>query len=59
MCNVTLRRVPVTVVAEKSNKYYIFRVCVCSLSYAARKAHAPYFIAVCGLSDCIIFFHMS
>jgi hypothetical protein len=25
----------------KSNKYYIFRVCVCSLSYPARKAHTP------------------
>ena len=26
----------------KSNHYYIFRVCVCSLRYLACKAHAPY-----------------
>ena len=26
----------------KSNKYYIFWVCVCSLRHPARKAHAPY-----------------
>jgi hypothetical protein len=39
----------------KSNKYYIFWVCACSLSYPARIAHAPYqvlgYILVCGLSD--------
>jgi hypothetical protein len=29
----------------KINKYYIFRVCVCSLSYPTRQAHAPYYIA--------------
>jgi hypothetical protein len=28
----------------KSNKYYVFRVRVCSLSYPTRKAHAPYFL---------------
>ena len=28
----------------KSNKYYIFWVCVCSLSYPACNAHAPYYI---------------
>ena len=27
----------------KSNKYYIFWVCVCSLRYPACNAHAPYF----------------
>jgi hypothetical protein len=26
----------------KSSKYYIFRVCVCSLKYPACNAHAPY-----------------
>ena len=26
----------------KSNKYYIFGVCVCSLRYPACNAHAPY-----------------
>jgi hypothetical protein len=40
----------------KSNKYYIFWVCVCSLSYAACKAHAPYYIVICGLSGCTVFF---
>jgi len=27
----------------KSNKYYIFRVCVCSLTHPACNARAPYF----------------
>ena len=27
----------------KMNKYYVFWVCVCSLSHPACKAHAPYF----------------
>jgi len=26
----------------KSNKYYILWVCVCTLFYTARNAHAPY-----------------
>ena len=26
----------------RSNRYYIFWVCVCSLRYTARNAHAPY-----------------
>jgi hypothetical protein len=29
---------------------YIFCVCICSLSYLARKAHAPYCTVICGLS---------
>jgi len=57
--NVRLRRVRVTIVAVRSNKYYIFSVCVCSLSYPARKAHAPYYIAIGGLSSCTIFFTLS
>jgi hypothetical protein len=40
----------------KSNKYYIFGVCVCSLGYPACNAHVPYFIY--GLSDFILFFHI-
>jgi hypothetical protein len=32
--------------------------CVCSLSYPACKAHAPYYIVICGLSGCTIFFHI-
>jgi hypothetical protein len=31
---------------------------VCSLSYPACKAHAPYYIVICGLSGCTIFFHI-
>ena len=42
--NVTLRSGHVTTVASKSNKYYIFWVRVCSLSYAA------YYIVTSGLS---------
>jgi len=26
----------------KSDKYYIFWVCICNLTYPARKAHKPY-----------------
>jgi hypothetical protein len=40
--NVTLRRVRATTVVGKSNKYYIYRVCVCSLRYPICNAHAPY-----------------
>jgi hypothetical protein len=43
-CNVTLRSVRVKIVRWKSNKCYIFCACVCSLSYPAWKAHAPYYI---------------
>jgi hypothetical protein len=31
--------------------------CVCSLSYQTRKAHAPYYIAICGMSDYYSFPH--
>jgi hypothetical protein len=40
--NVTLRGVRATLLQWKSNKYYIFSVCVCSLRYPAWNAHAPY-----------------
>jgi hypothetical protein len=41
--NVTLRRVRATIIAvEKSSKYYMFLVCVCSLWYPACNAHATY-----------------
>jgi hypothetical protein len=38
-----------------SIKYY---ECVCSLSYPARNAHAPYYIVMCGLSRSTIVFHI-
>jgi len=51
MYNVVVRRVRVTVVVvEKSDKCYEFWVCVCSLSYPACIAHAPYYIVICALS---------
>jgi hypothetical protein len=36
-------------------------MCVCSLSYPARNAHAPYCIAICGLSGPALpyFFHIT
>jgi inorganic pyrophosphatase/exopolyphosphatase len=34
-------------------------VCVCSLSYPARNAHAPYYIVNCGLSGSTIFSKVS
>ena len=43
----------------KSSKYYIFWVCVCSLSYPTCKSHAPCYIVTCGLSGSTIFFHIS
>jgi hypothetical protein len=54
--NVPLRRVRVTVVAV-AKRYYIYWVCVCSLSYPAYNAHAPYYIVTYGLSGSI-FFHI-
>ena len=32
--------------------------CVCSLSYPACNAHAPYYIVICGLSGSTVFFHI-
>ena len=59
---VILRGVRVTIIAVENNEYYIFCVCVCvcvcSLSYPSRKAHAPYYIAICGLSGCTVIFHI-
>ena len=42
----------------KSNKCYIFCVCVCSLGYLAWKGIVSYYIVICGLSGCTIFFHI-
>jgi hypothetical protein len=43
---------------RESNHYYIFWVCVCSLSYSAFKAHVQYYTAICGPSGCTIFLHI-
>jgi len=58
MYNVPLRRVLATIVADKSNNYYTTRTCICSLRYRACNARAPYFIVICGLSGCTIYFHI-
>ena len=34
----------------------MFSVCVCSLRYSTRKAHAPYYVVICCLSDCAMFY---
>jgi len=57
--NVALRSVRVTIVTVESLQVlHILSVCVCSLSYPACNAHEPYFIVICGLSGCTIFFHI-
>ena len=43
---------------RRNNNYYIFWVCVCSLSYPACNANAPYYIIVCGLWGSCILFHI-
>ena len=55
--NVTVRRI------RAVEKQYILHililcvcVCVCSLIYRTYKEHEPYYISVCGLSVCNIFF---
>jgi len=49
MHNITRSRVRWTNVAVESKKFYTLWSCVCSLSYPACAAHAPYFI-ICSLS---------
>ena len=41
-----------------SNNYYILWVCVCSLWYQTCNTHAPYYIVICGLPCCTIFFQI-
>jgi len=49
--NVKYKRVRVIIVAVEK-QYYIFWVCVCSLTYPAGKAHAPY----CGMYGSTFYF---
>jgi hypothetical protein len=46
-----------TLLPWKSNKYYVFWVCVCSLIYPAFIAHGPCYVVICDLSDST-FFHI-
>jgi hypothetical protein len=56
----TLRGFRVTTVGvKKTNNYYIFQVYVYSRIYPADKAHAPYYIVICGLSVYTILFHVT
>ena len=58
--NVTLRRIPLTVVAaEKLLTYYIYFIYIlCLYPYLSiMKAHAPYYIVVYALSASIVFLH--
>jgi hypothetical protein len=41
------------------DQYYVFRMFVCNLRYSECNAHAPYYILICGLSCCNIFFHIT
>jgi len=56
--NVILKRDREPLLPYKSNKYYIFRVWFCSVSYPSRNVRAPHYIVLCGLCDCAIFFHV-
>jgi hypothetical protein len=40
-------------------KCHIFWMCACCFRHPACKAHAPYFIAVLGMSGCGIFLHIT
>ena len=44
--NVTLRRVRITT-----------WMCICNRSYPTCNWHAPYYVLICGLSGCTIFYH--
>jgi hypothetical protein len=58
--HVTLGRVRVTNVTVKKATRITYSECVCSLSYPACKAHAPYYTVICGLfGGATIFFNVS
>ena len=40
-------------------KCYTFPVYLCSLSYPAYNAHTPYYIVICCLPGCTVFFSLS
>ena len=52
--NVTLRRVWLKIFAVEK-QYYVFLVCVCSLTYPACKQHAPYCIVLSVLRGSTVF----
>jgi hypothetical protein len=54
--NVTWRSVCVTLVAVENTRSITNSECVCSLNYPACKAHAPYYVVICGMSGSTISF---
>ena len=54
--NITISLVCETTVVVEKQKCYTFWVRVCSLSYPARNANAPYYIVICGLAGSFTFF---
>ena len=56
--NVPMRCVRVTTTVVEKNKYCIIWVCVFSFRYPSRKAHAVYYIVICGLCGCTLLFHI-
>ena len=60
MYNVTMKLIRVTIVlVDKQQILHILRVCVCSFIYPTRKAHAPYYIVISGLSGSTTFSRIS
>jgi hypothetical protein len=55
---IIIRRIRVTIVAVKKRPSITHYECVSSLSYPPCKAHAPYYIAICGLPGSTVFFHI-
>jgi len=55
--NVIARRIRLPTVAVEK-QYVLHILSVRSLRYPERYAHAPYYIAICGLSGCTIFFYI-
>jgi hypothetical protein len=55
--NITLRGVRATIAVVEGRKYYIFWLCVCSITYPALNTHAPYYFVICDLSGFTIFLH--
>jgi len=56
MYNVRLGYVCATIFVVEMQE--VFWVCVCSLSYPAYSAHAPYYHLICCLAGRTIFFHI-